>query len=151
MLKQHLINFPKSINCDFELDAINAAISVFGNELNVYGCYFHYSQSLIRRFQKNCFQELFNKEFKYCLKLLQALAFVPVYDIVRGFNLIKNKSPLSFKPILDYFEKTYRNYSHVLIQSLEHFWGLIGMPHHNPIFKFEKLPQPEKSIKISEN
>ena len=38
---------------------------------------------------------------------MQALAFVPVADVIYAFETLKANVPASFKPIMLYFEKNY--------------------------------------------
>jgi hypothetical protein len=47
------------------------------------------------------------KSFYSSFKLLQALHYLPVDCVLKGFELIKNQSPDSILPLLDYFENTY--------------------------------------------
>jgi hypothetical protein len=43
--KKHLNAYPNSINVDFEREVFNAVSKVFGNDFEIYGCYFHLSQN----------------------------------------------------------------------------------------------------------
>jgi hypothetical protein len=45
MNKKHLNAYPNSINVDFERAVFNAVGKVFGNDVEIYGCYFHLSQN----------------------------------------------------------------------------------------------------------
>ena len=40
-------------------------------------------------------------------KKLQALAFVPIRDVIKSFELLENSSPKTFKPMLKYFLNNY--------------------------------------------
>lgn len=48
MLKKHIPAnaMPESLNCDFELAAINAFRKTFGLDKDIHGCFFHLSQAL---------------------------------------------------------------------------------------------------------
>lgn len=56
MLQRHMSpdSVPDSLNCDFELSAINAFRKTFGVEKKIYGYFFHLSQALYRRVNKHC-------------------------------------------------------------------------------------------------
>ncbi|CAF0985761.1 unnamed protein product [Brachionus calyciflorus] len=106
MVKSNLNNSPNSINMDFEKAAMNAAQEIF--KCKIHGCFFHLSQSLFRRVQRNSLKEYsLNDKFRYSFKLVQSLAFLPIQDVVTGFKLIQKQCPKSFEPILNYFESVY--------------------------------------------
>ncbi|CAF0990529.1 unnamed protein product [Brachionus calyciflorus] len=48
-----------------------------------------------------------DENFRFSFKLLQSLAFLQVKDVVTGSKLIRDFSPESFSPILNYFERVY--------------------------------------------
>ena len=97
---------PNSINLDFEIAAINAIKIVF--KCKVYACYFHLCQSLWRRVQSSGqVKRWFDENFRVSFRRLQALAFIPVCDIIEGFEYIKQTAPCSFSNILHYFENNY--------------------------------------------
>ncbi|CAF0740712.1 unnamed protein product [Brachionus calyciflorus] len=101
------VSVPDSINCDFEMAAINAAKKVFG--CNIHGCYFHLSQSLYRRVQKKDLIKKWNTDpaLRKSFRRLQALAFIPPSDVEKALSLIKQDSPSYFLKILNYFENNY--------------------------------------------
>jgi hypothetical protein len=110
MVKGLIDKSPLSIKSDFELAIINAARKVF--KCNISCCFFHLSQSLVRKIQQNgLFVDVFySKDFRLCHHLLKSLAFVPVEDVVKGFELVKahaKKSCSKFQPIKEYFERNY--------------------------------------------
>ncbi|RNA30230.1 hypothetical protein BpHYR1_039054 [Brachionus plicatilis] len=86
---------------DFKKGAMNAVESKFKCQL--YACFFHLSQSLYRRVQRSGILKDFalNDKCSYTFKLIQALAFLPVKDV------IPEQCPKSFEPILAYFERVY--------------------------------------------
>ncbi|CAF1060993.1 unnamed protein product [Brachionus calyciflorus] len=97
---------PNSINLDFEIAAINAIKIVF--KCKVYACYFHLCQSLWRRVQSSGqVKRWFDENFRVSFRRLQALAFIPVCDIIEGFEYIKQTAPCCFSNILNYFENNY--------------------------------------------
>jgi hypothetical protein len=75
----------------------------------IYGCFFHLSQSWLRRLKKlkiytnYCKSEAFSSSFKQC----QALAFIPEIEVQSGLDEIKANAPKSFIPMIDYIQKTY--------------------------------------------
>ena len=87
-----LSSTPTSINVDFELACFTAVKKVFGNSIQIYGCDFHLSQSFFRNVQvKGLIKEYkLNKNFQFCFNLCQALSFLRIEDVKRGFGLIKS-------------------------------------------------------------
>ncbi|KAI0988556.1 hypothetical protein GJ496_009027 [Pomphorhynchus laevis] len=75
---------------DFEIGARNAIISAFPKTGQV-GCLFHFGQSLWRKI--HIFPIIFSNykedpEFACHVKCFQALAFVPVEDVILSFVLL---------------------------------------------------------------
>ena len=87
LIKHFLTSLPESFNVDFELATFSAVRQVFGSNVQIYGCYFHLSQSYFRNLQiKGLINHFRNdKEFKQCYNLSQALAFLPIGDVKEGF------------------------------------------------------------------
>ena len=50
--------------------------------------------------------------FSYNVKMLVALAFVPLSDVVNAFNTLVAEMPEQLDPIIDYFEKNYIGVAH---------------------------------------
>lgn len=110
MLKKHApVNAqPESLNCDFELAAINAFRKTFGFDKDIHGCFFHLSQALYRRVQKHCkASDWLDEEFTLAFRRIQALAFLPERFVVEAFEFIKSSCPRNFVKIASYFERTY--------------------------------------------
>ena len=112
LIKNLVTCFPKSFNVDFELATFNAVKSVFGDLVQIYGCYFHLSQSFFRNVQlKGLLNDYrYDKNFRKCFNLSQALAFLPPEDVQAGFLLLRNhakSSCKSFLVMLDYIEIYY--------------------------------------------
>ena len=85
---------------------MNAALSVF--KCKIYGCYFHFSQSLWRRVQLlGLTKNWYNPSFRLSFKKIQALAFLPETDVIKGFEIIKNECPSTFKPMITYLENNF--------------------------------------------
>ena len=101
---------PQKILLDFERACINAAKSTFP-DAEVKGCYFHLSQSLIRKIHavglKIAFES--NVDTKLMLKSLAALAFVPPEEVRDVFDQLAATFPDEdgFNDVLTYFFSTY--------------------------------------------
>ena len=121
---------PDSILTDFESGTIKSVKTLFPHVLHngnvklirekneimfLYncfpGCLFHFGQCVWRKIQgfglQNKFHE--NKCFDLNVKMLLALAFVPVVDVIKAFELVANKlsDDDDNDEFLDYFEKTW--------------------------------------------
>lgn len=99
---------PNSINIDFERAAINAVETVYPNT-SKYGCFFHLSKNIYKKVQENGLAPLYlnDQVFRTNIRMVCALAFVPVADIERCFDILCLQCGRNEVPILDYFETTY--------------------------------------------
>jgi hypothetical protein len=84
---------------DFEMAVLEALKSTFPSS-KIRGCWFHFSQNLFRNAQALGLQPKYqsDRKFKNKIKLLSALAFVPVHDvqkqkIVMDSSHYKRKNP----------------------------------------------------------
>ena len=101
---------PKTIMTDFEVAMINAIQIEFQQTVNR-GCFFHFSQCIFRRIQENGLKREYeaNPEIAITLKMLPALAFVPIQDIVDAFENLCDQNIFSpeLQVIVDYFKDTW--------------------------------------------
>jgi hypothetical protein len=99
---------PTSVVTDFELASVNAVRNAFPAVV-ISGCFFHFRQCIFRKLQQ-CGLQRENREqdFNLFIRMLVALAFVPVNDIVDSFEtLLDAHAPDSAQCIIDYFEETF--------------------------------------------
>ena len=110
----------KYVITDFEKALINSVRRSFENsESN--GCFFHFAQNIWKKIGRIGLIESFknNFNFKFFVKKMICLAFVPVEDVIEAWKMLKEK----YKSILDskvlelveYFEKVYLNFHNILI------------------------------------
>lgn len=108
---------PAHITFDFEQAAIKAARNNFPNAL-VHACNFHYGQSIWRKIQQIGLQVPYSNDtqFAFNIRLLLALPFVPVDDVVMAFEELTTREfysetesdhSLAIQELLNYFESTY--------------------------------------------
>ena len=99
---------PTSVLADFELASINAIRNVYPS-VNVVGCFFHFSQCVYRKVQDCGLQTEYREpDFNLFVRMLVALAFVPVARVVDSFDaLLEAHAPASAQPVIDYFEDTF--------------------------------------------
>ena len=85
---------PRSVQIDFELASKAALIEAFP-QTHIYGCYFHLGQSLWRKIQENGLQRLYlqDENVRMALKMLLALAFLPVDEVSDAFDSIGGRLP----------------------------------------------------------
>ena len=72
------------------------------------GCLFHFGQCVWRQLQADGFSVAYNTDAKFAkrVKLLMALAFVPVADVATTFEeLTADESYHQIEPLITYFEK----------------------------------------------
>ena len=91
-LHQLVPNFaPTQLIADFE-DAPAAAFrTVFGDQLAISGCWFHYAQAVIRRMKKLGLQEAYKtqEQSQLAFRCILSLPLLPVSDIEPGFGDLK--------------------------------------------------------------
>ena len=119
LIKNLITSMPQSFNVDFELATFNAVKEVFGPNIEIYGCYFHLSQSFFRNVQLKGFINYFrnDKEFRKCFNLSQALAFLPIKDVKTGFDFLKQ-----------YVHENCKSYSEMLIYIETYYIGSFDKP-----------------------
>jgi hypothetical protein len=101
--------YPTHFTHDFEKAPINAIRRVFGPNVKINGCLFHFMQALWRNMQKLGLAAKYssNKQVRTTFRYLRCLPFLPVKDVIPAFVKISEQAPSIFKPMLTYFESTY--------------------------------------------
>jgi len=81
-----ILDFPEEILLDFESAAINAFRSAFPSA-TVTSCYFHLTQSVVRKVNEIVMKEDYEKNdnLRLALRCLLSLAMVPPSDVNEGF------------------------------------------------------------------
>ena len=99
---------PATIMIDFERACINAVQQVYPQS-SLVGCLFHLCQSVYRRVQAEGLQEQYmeDEEFRENIRMIPAIAFVPIGDIVTAFEELSQHCAGHEEVILDYFEENY--------------------------------------------
>lgn len=101
---------PKTIMTDFETAAIEAISTCFPEAI-ITCCYFHLKQSGRRKVNELRMKNIYDTDLNFAinLKMMIALAFIPIEKVEEGFNLIikSDEFPESATPFATYFEKTY--------------------------------------------
>ena len=79
--------------------------------MNLLACFFHLKQTVFRRVQAEGLQAAYNdpddRSIKEAAQMICALAFVPVEDVEKAFDIFVDRAPEAFMEVADYFEKTY--------------------------------------------
>ena len=99
---------PTSVTMDFEKAAMNAIQESFG-EVEIHGCFYHLAQNVYRKIQAEGLQERYmnDENVSLSMRMLTALAFVPVDEVIKVFEAIEEEMSDEFHTIVDYFEDTY--------------------------------------------
>jgi len=99
---------PLSVMCDFEKASHNAVARVFPNTQLV-GCLFHLGQCLWRKVQEFHLADHYrtNEDIRMRVKMLLALSFVPVDDVLTAFDSLADNSPPEMNTLVEYWEDTY--------------------------------------------
>jgi len=85
---------PEKILLDFESAAVNAFRSAFPNA-TVAGCYFHLTQSVIRKVNQSVMKEDCEKNdsLRLAIRYLPALAMFPSSDVAEVFLILADNMP----------------------------------------------------------
>ena len=101
---------PRKILVDFERAAITAFEAAFPIA-TVTGCYFHLTQSVIRKVNEISMKVDYqtNEALRTCVRCLPALAFVPPDDVLEAFDLLAESivEHEHMNELLSFFEHTY--------------------------------------------
>jgi hypothetical protein len=101
---------PTTVLTDFETAAMSAFAAAFPIA-TVSGCYFHLSQSVMRKVNDLGMKETYetDDEARGSIRCLAALAFVPVDHVMRCFEILEQAMPAieRMDELLSYFEHTY--------------------------------------------
>ena len=96
---------PNSISVDYERAAINAVRTVYRDD--DYSCFFHLSKNMYKRVRENGLSPLYlaGQLFRTNIRMICAMAFVPVADIDQCFDELSQHCGENETPILDYFAR----------------------------------------------
>ena len=99
---------PETVLVDFELAALNTVRVTFP-DTELQGCLYHLSQCVYRLVQDAGLQAQYAADHALSLatRMLVAIAFVPVNDIIDSFELLQEELPNELQPVTDYFEDTF--------------------------------------------
>lgn len=100
---------PRFVLLDFEKASINAFKEVLP-ETEISGCYFHFTQSLLRQLGALGMKTAYGQNIKLfmAVKRLQALSFLPAVRIAEAYCTIKESlKEVLGGPFITYFEATY--------------------------------------------
>ena len=131
---------PERIMVDFEKAFMNAFNEVLP-DTQIAGCYFHLCLSFNRKINELGLKKIYetNSEIALVLRMVPALAFLPVYRIEEGFNLVMEEIAdtlaklkvaddiaENLEKLLSYFQKTYIRGTSKAALFLPSIWN-----HHN--------------------
>ena len=77
--------------------------------MSLLGCLFHFGQCVWRHVQDNGLAKKYQEDddFRSNIKKLIALAYLPLDDIIKGFDLVAAEFDDDADDFLDYFENTW--------------------------------------------
>lgn len=101
---------PQSITIDFETAMMNACRRVFP-DASQRGCFFHFSQCILRSIQNHGLKKRYESDANFALnmKILAAIAYVPTIHVTAVFEQLCDKGvfPPESQEVVDYFEDTW--------------------------------------------
>lgn len=106
--EMHILLDPTYIITDFEKAVTNASKEVFPT-ITSFGCYFHWSQNLIKKLSALGLKKKFSHDVNFYLgmKKIQAISFLPPDRIVPAYQELKPLLPPDLNVFLKSFEQSY--------------------------------------------
>ena len=135
---------PQSFMTDFESSMLSALNQTYPGILQV-GCLFHSAKNVFRRVQDIGLQQnyLTDPLFSGNIRMIPALSFVPVQDVILASDELCNHCGIDEQPVLDYFETNYigelRRGRRLLPLFLHELWNM-----HNRILN--ELPRTNNNL-----
>ncbi|CAB0038986.1 unnamed protein product [Trichogramma brassicae] len=99
LIREALANFQiRAIVTDFELALRNALREVYGNNVHLVGCYFHFIRCLMGKLHSLNLTELVrdNEQVNEFIRKCAALPFLPHETMIDAFNIHVNNTPQNF-------------------------------------------------------
>ena len=88
---------------------INGLKNIYGNNIFIHGCFFHYSQAIWRNFKKNglCYKNSYiaDSELLFNLQLLAFIDWAKIKDLYK--KITKKYSENKYKKFFNYFNRTW--------------------------------------------
>ena len=103
---------PPFVLIDYEMGLISAVRTLMPNS-SLGGCYFHFAAAVYRKIVELGYKTKYDTvpTFRYRIRCLSALAFLPVAEIPAAFQEIaEDMFPNFEQDIIDYFEKTWKGW-----------------------------------------
>lgn len=163
----------EEIICDFELAVFNAAREVFPN-IDISGCYFHFSQNLWKHTQQVGLTVPYNNDpnVKIFFTYIYSLGFLPVGNVIECYNELLNNELTQYliaqypqmNEFVQYFNNTYvdgQNFPHQLwnvfergmssrtnniVESYHARWNKVVGVRHPSIWTFLKKLQDQQAL-----
>ena len=140
--KEEIQMLTKFVICDFESAPMTAAKEFM--DVEIFGCFFHFSQALIRNFNSDLRNGYDNSvPINLRMKEVFALAYVDPENIQTAYDLLKPKLQgiPGIDSFLEYFEKTWiglrvQNRSGVMVKRQPKFHPKIWSVYHRTIDGF---------------
>ena len=100
---------PSVVIIDFERSVDIALLAVYGPQVQIQYCFYHLTQSIWRQIQSLGLTNMYkdDNEFRIFCGQLDALAFLPLWEVHEGMQYIKQTMPEAAEPLVDYFDHTY--------------------------------------------
>lgn len=99
---------PTTFMCDFEMALIKEIQNAFPSA-SIGGCLFHFSQNVQKRVRECGLEKEYEEDATINLhvRMIIALAYLPLRDVVAGFEELEDYVNESLRPVLDYVEDNY--------------------------------------------
>ena len=99
----------KIINIDFELAVINAAKAIFGESVQIQGCFYHLTQNTWTKIQDLGLAQDYkdNDDIKLFCGMIDPLTFLPCDQVLEGMEYLQSVCPEELVDLVTYFNTNY--------------------------------------------
>ncbi|XP_025016251.1 uncharacterized protein LOC112538666 [Tetranychus urticae] len=128
--KLGIIFRPEHLHCDFEM-AIMQSFKTFFPNINIHGCYFHFTQCLLRKLQNLGLKKQYekNNEIKLLIKRCLALPLISLTDLDEVWYLITSLNTIEDDEIdefIYYIQSTWISNDSLFIREIWNHFGNFG-------------------------
>jgi hypothetical protein len=119
---------PRRVICDFK-QALLVAVETELPHAQISGCYFHFNQSLWRKFKKLRLEASYrqHRELKKVIRKVMAIGYLPLLLVRQNFHLLRTSRRTMrlcrrFPELTDFLDYFQRNYLNVPSPDVECVW-----------------------------
>ncbi|KAG0442558.1 hypothetical protein DMUE_0186 [Dictyocoela muelleri] len=126
IIKSKVSEKPRNIIVDFEIASFNSIYKTFENS-KIFGCYFHFTQIIIRFLKQNKYIEIYKNNIKYktFVTYLIFLTYVPLNKILELNKIcLLKQNELGYIILISYFKSNFIENNEIISTKERKFWSV---------------------------